>query len=328
MELLITIIVGIIIAVVIFLLLSSNEEDMDKNLKTRLDKIKNKTFESEKREQTKITPNIQILFKDTEYKIAFVSNLLEKLNLTNAIKKQLKAADVSLSVDTFFLIILLIPIPFLIISLFITSYSFIIIPVGFLFAFFPFGVLSNKKKQRLDLFSKQFPDALGLVSSSLRAGHSLHSSFGVVSDEMPYPINGIFKTVVDDISLGRDTRDAINGMILSMPDSLDLKFFATAVLIQREIGGNLAEILDSLSSTIRERFKLLGQLKAQTALAKMSGTILSFTPVLIGTVLWFMNPKYMEPLFTEPIGKMALAGSFFAGLMGYFIIMKITAIKV
>jgi tight adherence protein B len=328
MELLIIIIVGILIAGIILLLISSNEEDIDKKLKTRLDKIKNKTFESEKRAQKKVTPSIQILFKDTEYKIKFISNILERLNLTNELKKQLKAADVTISVDTFFLIILIIPIPFLIISLFITSYAFILIIVGFIVAFLPFGILANKKQQRLDLFTKQFPDALGLVASSLRAGHSLHSAFGTVVDEMPYPINSVFKTVVDDISLGRDTRDAINGMILNMPDSLDLRFFATAVLIQREIGGNLAEILDSLGSTIRERFKLLGQLKAQTALAKMSGTILSCTPVLIGTVLWFMNPKYMEPLFNEPIGRMALGGSFVSGLMGYFIIMKITAIKV
>jgi tight adherence protein B len=113
-----------------------------------------------------------------------------------------------------------------------------------------------------------------------------------------------------------------------MPESIDLRFFITAVLIQREIGGNLAEILDSLGHTIRERFKLIGQLNAQTAQAKMSGIVLALAPVVIGSLIWLMNPSYMKPLFSTLIGQLALSASVLMGILGFFCIKYVTNIKV
>ncbi|MFA6989097.1 MAG: type II secretion system F family protein [Candidatus Gastranaerophilaceae bacterium] len=325
MEILISILTGIFVTFILFSFFSNSEESINKELQIRLEKVKNKTFTHN---GTKSQYKFAALFEDKEYRIKFVSNILNKFNLSGILKQRLKSANVAMSVDVFFLIVLSIPVPFLLIACIIPSFSFLIIPFGLILSFFPFLILHIKQQSRLDTFTKQFPDALCLISSSLRAGHSLHSAFQIVVNEMPYPINNVFKTVVDDISLGRDTRDAMNGMILTLPDSFDLKFFITAVLIQREIGGNLTEILDSLSNTIRERFKLLGQLKAQTAMTKMSGSILAVAPVVIGTILWFMNPKYMEPLFTDPIGRMSLALSIVFEIVGYIIIMKITKIRV
>jgi len=133
---------------------------------------------------------------------------------------------------------------------------------------------------------------------------------------------------MDDVSLGRDTREALEGMTQMIPQSVDLRFFVTAVLIQREIGGNLIEILDKLSDTIRERFKLAGQLKAQTAQAKMSGFVLAIAPIAIGFLIWFLNPEYMEPLFSTSLGKMGLGGAFLSAVTGFIIILKITDIRI
>jgi tight adherence protein B len=325
MEILVSFLGGIAVTIIIFTMLSVNQESIDKELQTRLEKIKNKTF---KNETAKAQHKFSSLFEDKEQKIKFISGILNTFNLSDKIKKRLKSADIAMSVDVFFLLVLSLPVPFLLMACIIPSLAFIIVPFGLVLAFFPFLILIMKQKKRLNSFTKQFPDALGLIASSLRAGHSLHSSFQTVVNEMPYPINNIFKLVVDDISLGRDTKDALNLMIVNLPDSLDLRFFVTAVLIQREIGGNLTEILDSLSATIRERFKLLGQLKAQTAMAKMSGVILSVAPVLIGVILWFMNPQYMMPLFTDPIGKMSLVASIVMEIVGFVIIMRITNIRI
>jgi len=192
----------------------------------------------------------------------------------------------------------------------------------------PFFVIKFKTNKRLNLFSSQLPDALGLVASSLRAGHSINAAFAIVVNELSDPIAGIFRMGCEDMNLGRSTKEALENMINNMPGSIDLRFFVTAVLIQREIGGNLAEILDSLNDTIRERFKLLGQLKAQTAQARLSGIVLALAPVFIAGVIYLLNPEYMEPLFTHALGKLAVGIAVFLGVVGYLVIKKITTIKV
>lgn len=324
-------IVSIIFGIIIFtafIVLDTEEESVDKQIKKRLEKVKNKRFEDSSKAQEKIKKNIKFLFQDTEYKIKILGTILSKVRFTENIKKMLKSADINVAVDVFILMQLIIPAPFIVLALIMPDKAIILLPIAGLLVIIPFVILNARRKQRLDLFTKQFPDSLGLISSSLRAGHSLNASFQTVVNEMPEPINNIFKSVVDDISLGRDTRDAMNAMLINLPDSLDLRFFVTAVLIQREIGGNLAEILDSLSNTIRERFKLIGQLKAQTAMARMSGVILAVAPVVIGGVIYFLNPEYMQPLFTDQMGQMCLAAAVVSAIVGYIIIMKVTNIKV
>ena len=177
--------------------------------------------------------------------------------------------------------------------------------------------------KRTNLFTQQFPEALDLLSSSLRAGHSLYSAFDVIVKEMPAPINQVFKNTVDEISFGIDTKDAIMSLTRVMPFSMDLKFFTTAVLLQREVGGNLAKVLDGLSVTIRERFKMLGQLKAQTSQSKFSGIILTLVPPLIALVLFFISPGYMDPLLHTPEGNIAVAVAVGLLILGIYCIVKI-----
>ncbi len=134
--------------------------------------------------------------------------------------------------------------------------------------------------------------------------------------KMPKPISTVFATTTGDISLGIDTKDAFYSMSRVMPQSMDLRFFITAVLIQKEVGGNLAELLDSLSVTIRERFKLLGQLRVLTAQTRLSGAIIGFVPPLVLGAIYFMNPEYIKPLFTETQGQIALVVAICMSIMG------------
>ena len=200
--------------------------------------------------------------------------------------------------------------------------------IGIFAGAFPLLSAKMRIKKRLRLFTQQFSDALGMIASSLRAGHSLLAAFQMVAQEMPEPISQIFKIATDDISLGKDVREALEAMSQYMPDSQDLRFFITAVLIQREIGGNLAEILDSLNYTIRERFKLLGQIESQTAQAKLSGLVLGFAPAVIGGIIWTINPAYMMPLFKTMPGICSLIISGIQTIVGFIIIQKITNIRV
>ncbi len=301
------------------------EKHHDPATEKRLEKIKKKTFA---KDNEKSGTDLKFLVQDTEYKIKLLGAILDKIKITNVIKKRLEMADLEVKVDMFILMSILLALPFVIIGILKPDNFFLFLLIGIIVALLPLIAVKTKINKRQEDFTQQFPDALGMISSSLRAGHSLPASFQIVVNEMPNPINKVFKIVVDDISLGRDTKDALNNMMTIMPGSMDLRFFVTAVIIQREIGGNLAEVLDGLGDTIRERFKLLGMLNAQTAQSKMSGVILSIAPIAIAGVLWLLNPKYMEPLFNHPYGKLSLVGAIVSTIVGFFIIMKITDIKI
>lgn len=271
--------------------------------------------------------NLDELLKDSsEYKLDFLEVIFRKLGIAKKVGQMLKLADVKMPIDLFFMIVGGVFFPFLLLALLKASILFVI--PGFIAAVMPFFVLKFKISKISKDFSNNFPDALGLISNALRAGHSLLSSFQMVATDSPYPINKLFKTVSDDISLGRDVRESLEDMSKSIPTSDDLRFFITAVLIQKEIGGNLSEILDSLNNTIRERIKLFGMIKTMTAQAQMSGIVLGLAPVFIATAVTFLNPTYMSKLYNTLPGNLALVTALGMSGMGFFVIKKITTIRV
>lgn len=260
-----------------------------------------------------------------EFKFGFLGKYLKNFKPAEYLKDQLYYAGLDMQVDVFILISALFGLPCLIIAALTTPYFLLF---SILSAFIPLGIIKFLIMKRTNLFTQQFPEALDLLSSSLRAGHSLYSAFDVIVKEMPAPINQVFKNTVDEISFGIDTKDAIMSLTRVMPFSMDLKFFTTAVLLQREVGGNLAKVLDGLSVTIRERFKMLGQLKAQTSQSKFSGIILTLVPPLIALVLFFISPGYMDPLLHTPQGNIAVAAAVGLLIVGIYCIVKILSIEI
>lgn len=315
----ISMLIGFSSFLICLILLTAKEPPKDETHK-RLDKIKRKSFETEK----EINERISLLVADTTYKIKILGHILKNFSFTNKIKNALFLADSQLQVDTFLFLSILLGI---LASSVIALKSIICAPLGFVFALIPTIILNSTIKKRLQIFTQQFPDALNMISSSLRAGHPLMASFETVVQEMPKPVSSVFKNTVDEISLGIDIKEALNSMIKLFPQSMDLKFFVTAVLIQRDVGGNLAELLDSLSGTIRERFKILGQLRAQTAQTRFSGIILSIMPPLVGGAIFILSPEYMEPLIHTENGKLALLLAIFLTILGLLCIKKITDIE-
>ncbi|OGI21208.1 MAG: hypothetical protein A2287_07345 [Candidatus Melainabacteria bacterium RIFOXYA12_FULL_32_12] len=317
---LLSIIVGVAVT---YIILNIGQQEESSPI-ARLSKIKSQNPIMAEMEKVEINE----LIKDSEYKFQALGEFLCRFNFFNLLKKQLKIADINLKADVFIMISVIPALLCFILGTLNPAGFFVYLILAVLAAAFPTVMVKMRIKKRYNMFTSQFPDALDLISSSLRAGHSLLSAFQMVSKEMPEPVNQIFKVASDDISLGRDTRDALEGMADNLPMSIDLRFFITAVLIQREIGGNLAEILDTLNYTIRERFKLLGQIATQTAQAKLSGLVLAIAPFAIGGIIWSMNPTYLEPLFKTLPGQIALVVAVMMAGMGYVIINKITDIRV
>jgi tight adherence protein B len=203
----------------------------------------------------------------------------------------------------------------------------IVLPTGIILALLPVAWLLLKRRKRLKQFAKQLPDALELVSRALRAGHSLASGFNLVSTEMKDPIAKEFQRVFEEQNLGIPLETALENLTDRIPN-LDLRFFATAVVLQRQTGGDLAEILDKIGYLVRERFKIWGQVQALTGEGRLSGIVLLALPPVLFIAVWRMNPEYVLPLFTDPMGRQMLAGGIIMQLLGAIVIKKIINIKV
>jgi tight adherence protein B len=201
-------------------------------------------------------------------------------------------------------------------------------PVGALVMFtLPWGWLYMKRAGRLKKFASQLPDAMELVARALRAGHSLAAGMHVVAEEMPDPVAKEFRRVYEEQNLGIALEEALNNMCHRVPN-LDLRFFVTSVNIQRQTGGDLAEILDRIGHVIRERFKILGQVKALTAEGRLSGIVLVAMPIGLFLMMLYMKPDYIQLLWTEPMGVKMSIGAIVLMIIGSYAIKKIVDIKV
>lgn len=196
-----------------------------------------------------------------------------------------------------------------------------------LFSGLPFLWLLLRRRSRFKKFAKQLPDSLELVARALRSGHGLASGLHVVVDEMPPPISTEFAIVYESQNLGVPLDQALKDMLKRMPN-MDLKFFVTSVVIQRQTGGDLAEILDKIGHIVRERFKILGQVQALTGEGRISGIVLMALPIALFFAVYYMNPSYMMLLFTDPLGRKMIAVAAFLQVLGALTIKKIVNIKV
>jgi tight adherence protein B len=191
----------------------------------------------------------------------------------------------------------------------------------------PIFWLFMKRKKRMAQFTKQLPEAMELLSRSLRAGHSLAAGFGLVGSEMPNPIGKEFGRAFDEQNLGISLDEALEQMTERVPN-LDLRFFVTAVILQRQTGGDLSEILDKIGRLIRERFKLAGQIQALTGEGRLSGIVLLALPPVLFLVMVYLNFDYAMVLFRDEGGRKLLAFALVMQLIGALVIRKIINIKV
>jgi tight adherence protein B len=196
-----------------------------------------------------------------------------------------------------------------------------------LFFAVPFGWLFFKRSRRLGKFAGQLPEGMELIARALRAGHSLAAGLHVVAEEMPQPIAKEFGRVYEEQNLGISLDDALKNLTDRLPN-LDLKFFVTSVAIQRQTGGDLAEILDRIGYVIRERYKILGQVKALTAEGRLSGIVLIALPICLFLLMLWMKPDYISMLWTDPMGQKMSIGAIVMMVIGAYSIKKIIDIKV
>ncbi len=194
-------------------------------------------------------------------------------------------------------------------------------------AFLPFGWLLHKRSSRLKRFEEQFPEALDLMSRAIRAGHALQTALGMAAEELPDPVGPEFKKTFDQQNFGLPLRDALNEMAARI-GILDVRFFVTAVLIQRDTGGNLSEILENLAHVVRERFKIRRQVRVHTAHGRFTGYVLLALPAALAIALTFIDPEHMQVMYREHLGQMMLMGAIVMQTIGFIWIRQVIKIEV
>ena len=199
--------------------------------------------------------------------------------------------------------------------------------IGILAGFAPLAFVFQKRNRRFNQIEQELPESLDLMVSALRAGHSLVAALRLVAHESPEPIRSEFRTCFDEQNYGLELRTAMENLVGRVPLQ-DLRIVVTAILIQKESGGNLAEVLDKATYVIRERFRLKRQVRVHTAQGRLTGWILSFLPVVLGFGLYLLNPATMSVLWTRPIGVKLLYASAVMTISGALIIRKIVNMEV
>ena len=198
---------------------------------------------------------------------------------------------------------------------------------GLVVGIIPFFLVNRSRQKRLTGFNSQICDALSIMSNSLRAGFSFLQSMDMVKKEMPDPISKEFDRTFREVNLGASTDRALQNLAKRV-NSDDLDLLITAVLIQRQIGGNLAEVLDKIAETIRERVRLQGEIRTLTAQGRLSGMVIGALPILLALFMLTMNPSYLMELVINPIGRIMLMMAIAGEVVGFLCIKKITQIKV
>jgi tight adherence protein B len=196
--------------------------------------------------------------------------------------------------------------------------------VGFLL---PYSYASYRRNKRFEKFEELFPEAIDTLARAVRAGHAFTTAIEMIASEVAEPVCGEFRKLYEEQKFGMPVRDALINLTERVP-LVDVKFFVTAVMLQRETGGNLAEILDNLSYVIRERFKIQRQVRVYTAQGRLTMALLMGMPPVIVTVMLLVEPAFIRPLFSDPIGHTLLVAGITLQTIGYFVIRKIIKIQV
>jgi tight adherence protein B len=256
-----------------------------------------------------------------------LQRLLLKVRFGGKIRRLLEQADVRMKTGTLVLAIAVFSVTGLLLGLALKSGAVLILLQGTITGSLPVLVVLKLRTRRIRKFETLFPDAIDLLSRAIRAGHAFNSGIKMIADEMPDPVGKEFQRVFEEQNYGLPLKTALMNL-LDRINLLDLRLFVVAVLVQRQSGGNLAELLGKIAETIRERFRIMRQLRIHTVQAKLTGIILICLPPVLGGIILSLNYDYMKVIFQEAWGIRLLVGAGILQLLGLVWIRKIVNIEV
>jgi len=242
------------------------------------------------------------------------------------LQQLLERSGLRLSVGALVLMSIFAAITTAVVVRFLTPYSSPAIVMAIIAGCIPFAVVKQKAKKRLSLFEEQFPEAIDLIARALRAGHALPTALQMAGEEVPDPVGGEFKLLFDQQNYGLSLTDALRSFGERIP-VLDARFFVTALQTQREMGGNLSEVLDKLSAVIRERFKVKRQVRAVSAHGRITGVVLGILPPAVAGVLFILAPQHIRILVEDPLGVYMVVTALILQAIGVVAIRRIVDVE-
>jgi tight adherence protein B len=271
--------------------------------------------------------DVQLAREELLSEIPWLNRSLIKLEITARIKRMIDQADLQITVMRLVLFSLTAGVlAFLAVSMISVSYLLMGL-CGIIAAVLPFAHVASKRKKRRNKFLKLLPDALDLMSRGLSAGHAFTEALNMVATEMPEPISTEFRKTYEEQNLGLSLKLALENLVQRMP-LLDLRMCVTAIMIQRETGGNLSELLEKVAHTIRERFRIMEDLKTLTLSSRWSAWLLCALPILLAIYISVMNPGYMDVLWRDPRGHKLIFLAVTMQILGMLMVQKIMKIKI
>lgn len=272
-------------------------------------------------------PRLGLVRSEAVERLTWLEPLLIRFPRRHDFQHFLDQADIGWSVGTFVMLTIGLAAAFGLATLIALGMWIAALGAAVFGALLPYLFASRKRKQRYAAFEEFFPESIDLLGRAVRAGHAFSTGLRVVAEESPEPVSTEFRQVYEEQKFGLPLSESL----LAMSDRLailDVRIFVTAVLIQLESGGNLAEILDNLAKIIRDRFKFRRQLRVHTAHGRMTGMVLVSAPIVAGLGMWFLNPDYMRVLFDEPLGRVMLVTAAGFQLLGFIFIRRIMDVEV
>jgi tight adherence protein B len=275
------------------------------------------------------TEDVEVILAREELmsEIPWMNRLLVEMQVATRLKRVLDQADLHITVTRLFMFSAMAGMLAALAASMLTISILIMVAAGLVAASLPFIHVFWKRKKRFEQFLEHLPDTLELMSRALSAGHAFPEALHMVSTEMPEPISTEFRKTYEEQNLGLSLKLALENLTQRIP-LLDLRLCVTAILIQRETGGNLAEILEKVAYTIRERFRILGDLKTLTTSSRMSAWLLCGLPIFITVMITGMNPEYMSIMWSDPRGHKLIFVALLMQVSGMLFVRKILRIKI
>jgi tight adherence protein B len=318
----ITVIVFLVVAVAVFVGGSLLDE---RRARARL--LRDRLADAQKAPQQEPNEELALLREEKLSEIPALDTFLKRSSRISALQRLLSQADMNTRAGSFLLVCFASAAILSAVVLFWAQSGMFAWAAGLIGFFLPYSYASYRRTKRFDKFEELFPQAIDTLARAVRAGHAFTTALELIANEVNEPVAGEFRKLFEEQKFGMPVRDALVNLTERVP-LLDVKFFVTAVMLQRETGGNLAEILDNLSYVIRERFKILRQVRVFTAQGRLTMLLLMALPPLVVIVMLLFNPGFVRPLFAEPLGHTLIVIGITLQTVGYFIIRKIIQIQV
>jgi tight adherence protein B len=274
-----------------------------------------------------LDPASSQILRDEGGEAAWIEALAARLPSLRTVDRMLQQAGMTWTLQTFVLLTLGFGVGLALSGLMLTQSFIGALVIAGIGALMPYMFVRFRRSKRLGAFEEQLPESIELIGRALRAGHPLSSGFKMAADDSPEPIAGELRRVFEEQRFGLPVPDSLLNLADRM-GLMDVRILVTAILIQREVGGNLAEILDNLAKVVRERFTIRRQLRVFTAQGRMTGYLLAFLPFALFSILWSMNADYMRILFTDPMGKLVVIIGLVMQVVGYLWIRKVVNIEI